>query len=131
MTTTARLYTLTLSLFAFSGCATYPGGVNPEGSFQTWTSKGSTVTYMPTEVTPRLETASVGEDIALGDTPWGKQTILTVNNRYFAASGKKCLGARIEASQGEERLVNVCRHKKDLWGATKSVRAAVHNGGAE
>ncbi|MFL1455774.1 DVU3141 family protein [Marinobacter sp. GN3S48] len=131
MTMTARLYTLTLSLLAFSGCASYPGGISPEDSFQTWTSRGSTVTYLPTDITPMLEKASVGENIVLGDTPWGKQARLTVNNRYFAASGKRCLGATLEASQGQERLVNVCRHKNDLWGATKSIRAAVPNGGAQ
>ncbi|MGM0768010.1 MAG: DVU3141 family protein [Pseudomonadota bacterium] len=131
MTKNARLFTVTLSLLALSGCASYPGGVKPEASFQTWASRAETVTYLPKDAGPKLEKAGVGESISLGDTPWGKTTTLSVNERYFAASGKKCLRAVVNVPSDQSLPVNVCRHNNDLWGATKSIRAAAPSGDAQ
>lgn len=119
--TSARCIVLTCSFLALAGCASYPGGVHPADSAQKWGYTGSTVTYLPEEAGPKLEDAMPGQEIRVGDTPIGAETALVIGDRYFAASGKRCLAAQMSAEGEQQRPVNVCKYANGAWGATKAI----------
>lgn len=108
-------------LAVVSGCASYPSGVATAGNQQSWRHTGATVTYLPSEQNNALANATPGQQINLGATPWGNKTFLTVTKRYFAASGKPCMAAVIQAQSSPPERVNVCDYSKGTWGATKAL----------
>jgi common-antigen outer membrane protein len=130
--TSARCIVFTCGFVVLGGCASsYPGGVHPADSSQKWGYSGSTVTYLPDDAGPKLESATVGQQIRIGDTLWGASTALVVENRYFAASGKPCLAAEIKAEGEQQKPVNVCKYANGKWGATKAIRENTRNGGVK
>ncbi len=129
--TRVRCLVLTGSFLVLGGCASYPGGVHPADSSQQWGYTGATVTYLPKDAGPKLEGAAPGQEIRIGDTPWGPATALVVGNRYFAASGKPCLSAEISAKGEQQRPVNVCQYADGTWGATKAIGASARSGGVQ
>ncbi len=121
--TSARCIVFACSFLALGGCASYPGGVHPADSAQKWGYTGSSVTYLPPDASPKLEDAVAGQKIRIGVTPIGTETALVIGNRYFAASGKRCLAAEMSAEGEQQRPVNVCRYANGTWGATKAIGA--------
>lgn len=116
---TAKTALPSLFLASLAGCATvFPGGVSPNNQHQTWSYQGSRVTFMPEAVAPLLADARGGDFINAGATPWGESTSITILDRFFAASGRDCLKAKVFGEAGSQ-LVNLCQYGADAWGATQ------------
>lgn len=116
---TAKTTMPALVLASLAGCATvFPGGISPTNQHQVWSYQGSRVTFMPEAAAPLLAEATVGDRIDAGATPWGESTSVTVMDRFFAASGRECMKAKVDGGAGSH-LVNLCQYEANAWGATQ------------
>jgi hypothetical protein len=114
---------LAIALASLAGCATtFPGGVSPTNDQQAWSYHGSRVTFLPEEASAAMADATAGAVVKVGQTPWGENTSVTVIHRFFAASGRECMKARVSGTSANQ-LVNLCHYESGAWGATKALAA--------
>lgn len=116
---------LTLSLLAaFSGCATTGTPTQSTDSGSNWLLTGQHLTWLSSNHSAILNKAATGSTIALGSTPWGKNTRVVRNTDYFAASGNRCFRSVIRAAGQSPQPVILCKYPNALWGATPALPTA-------
>ncbi|MDS1309445.1 DVU3141 family protein [Marinobacter xiaoshiensis] len=87
-----------------------------------WLNTSGTVTFFSSEQSQLIEATSPGQMVTLGNTPWGGNTWLTVENTYFSATGKVCFAATI-VSEARRVPSTLCKYPEGAWGATRATSA--------
>jgi len=103
-----------------TGCASFQPAASTtveRNDHQQWVNLPGTVTLLTERQTEILAKSRRGQNVSLGTTPWGKNTRLTVNPSYFAASGSECFSTEILSSSGITPVV-VCQTTQTRWAVT-------------
>lgn len=101
-----------------AGCSALPEA-GSHRAYNEWTYT-TTVTYLPTETNSDLEQANIGATLLLDSSPWGEHARIQVQDRFFAASGRPCLAALIEAEGIQPFAANLCQYTNQRWGSTRA-----------
>lgn len=107
-----------------AGCANNSRQGLPE-EYHEWAFTQARTTDLTPDSFSHLENGRQGDRIILGQTPWGEHTEFSINERYFAASGRPCFKGLLEHENGSLDAV-VCRYSANRWVASRAVAGALH-----
>ncbi|MCC5450303.1 hypothetical protein LMJ53_00955 [Rheinheimera sp. UJ51] len=68
----------------------------------------SNLNLLPSYVSMALQSARVGQQLSLSESPWGGNARLQVLDRYFAASGRNCLKFTVNE---EPSVITACQYE--------------------
>lgn len=100
-----------------AGCSAT--GTHSERAHNEWSHINTIVTYLPDDIGAQLGNIPPGGRLSLDSSPWGGPATITVRSRYFAASGRPCLEASVEAGS-QAQPVNICQYGERRWGSTRA-----------
>lgn len=115
----AGILAVTLSSCALNSGSQPSSSISEE--FHHWAFSQARAISIPAEASGQLENGRVGDQLNLGTTPWGSRTVLTLTERYFAASGRPCYRGSIQTSETPYTTAVICRYADNQWQATRNV----------
>jgi hypothetical protein len=100
-----RLLTMLACVGSLAGCV-QPANLQPQTQWQS-TAKTSAEQISP-ELKQFLQTAGDQSTAFFEQTPWGHQTEVTVQSRYYAGSGRECLRLQVTPAAVPTQVAIAC-----------------------
>jgi hypothetical protein len=104
-----------------AGCAQLPQA-QPDNQ---WQATESDSQGLPQPVQQFLDGATEQSTQAFDESPWGKQAEVTVQQHYFAGSGRPCVRLKVSTAQARSETAIAC-HQNDQWVSVRPVTQLVN-----
>lgn len=117
---------LSALLVALAATACSSLGSNPQASDVPpggqWLNANRSVIMFSSDHSSRISKANTGEQVYLGDTPFGIETTFVRTITYFSATGRECFEALIKTAGTSSESSLICQYPGNTWGATRDLR---------